>query len=162
MSVVFDDHVLPREPIVDYLTRFSGIVEKDLNLKLSPHHLVSTRTAYLKLRCLTERGCIFVGHGLNADFWMANVAVPANQIIDTVEIYHKPAQRYVSLRFLTNVVLKRDMQQDSHDSLEDATAAYELYKVALDLKEKGEFETLLDKLYEYGRKVDWKLGIEDS
>jgi Exonuclease len=63
-TVVLDDHVLPRERVVDCLTRFSGIVPKDLDPKASSHHLISTRAAYLKLRHLVERGCIFVGHGL--------------------------------------------------------------------------------------------------
>jgi PAB-dependent poly(A)-specific ribonuclease subunit 2 len=141
--VVFDDFVLPQERVADYLTRFSGIVERDLNPKESQRHLITTRAAYLKLRCLAERGCVFVGHGLNRDFWTANIMVPLNQIIDTVEIYHKPVQRYISLRFLTNFVLKRDMQQEVHE-----------------LKQAGEFEKLLDDLYEYGRKVDWKLGVD--
>lgn len=54
-NIILDDYVLPYEPVVDYLTRFSGIVEGDLDPKNSPHHLISTRSAYLKLRCLTER-----------------------------------------------------------------------------------------------------------
>jgi PAB-dependent poly(A)-specific ribonuclease subunit 2 len=83
------------------------------------------------------------------------------QIIDTVELYHKPSQRYVSLRFLSNFVLQRDMQQDIHDSVEDAIAAYKLYVRAVELKEKGEFDLLLDELYEYGNKCDWKLGVHD-
>jgi PAB-dependent poly(A)-specific ribonuclease subunit 2 len=160
LSVILDDYVLPNENVSDYLTRFSGIVSDDLDPKRSQHHLISTRVAYLKLRCLVERGCIFVGHGLQQDFWTANLAVPANQIIDTVEIYHKPAQRYVSLRFLTNFVLKRDMQQDVHDSVEDALAAFELYKKAVELKENGEFDRVLNELYEYGHKNDWKLGVD--
>mmetsp|Transcript_18582 Transcript_18582/g.50803 ORF Transcript_18582/g.50803 Transcript_18582/m.50803 type:complete len:1506 (+) Transcript_18582:92-4609(+) len=159
-DVVFDDFVTPGEEVADYLTRFSGIIERDLNPKESSRHLIPTRAAYLKLRCLVERGCIFVGHGLDRDFWTANLMVPANQIIDTVMIYHKPAQRYVSLRFLSNFVLKKDMQQEVHDSLEDATAAFELYETAVELKRTGEFSKLLDELYEYGQKVDWKLGIE--
>lgn len=161
-SVIIDDHIVPTEPVTDYLTRFSGIVAQDLDPKSSRHHLIRAREAYLKLRCLLERGCIFVGHGLNQDFWTANLDVSPSQIIDTVEIYHKPAQRYISLRFLTNFVLKRDMQQDVHDSIEDALAAYELYRKAVELKkEEGRFEKLLDDLYEYGQKADWKLGMDD-
>ena len=161
-TIVLDDHILPREPVVDYLTRFSGIVAKDLNPKQSPHHLITPRAAYLKLRFLVERGCVFIGHGLQQDFWIMNLVVPANQIIDTVVIYHKPAQRYISLRFLTNFVLKRDMQQDVHDSVEDAMAAYELYLKAVELKHLGKFDDLLEELYEYGRKTDWKLGLDED
>lgn len=54
-NIILDDYVLPCEPVVDYLTRFSGIVEGDLDPKNSPHHLISMRSAYLKLRCLMER-----------------------------------------------------------------------------------------------------------
>jgi PAB-dependent poly(A)-specific ribonuclease subunit 2 len=160
--IIFDDHVQPIEPVVDYLTRFSGIVEQDLSPKYSKHHLISNRASYLKLRCLIERGCIFVGHGLQQDFWIANLAVPAHQIIDTVDIYHKPAQRYVSLRFLTNFILKHDVQQDVHDSVEDAMAALELYGKALELKQNGTFDKVLNDLYEYGQKNDWKLGVDDD
>ena len=160
--IILDDHVQPMVPIVDYLTRFSGIVEQDLSPKHSRHHLISNRASYLKLRCLVERGCIFVGHGLQQDFWIANLAVPANQIIDTVDIYHKPAQRYISLRFLTNFILKHDVQQDVHDSVEDAMAAFELYRKAIELKQNGNFEQVLNDLYEYGQKNDWKLGVDDE
>jgi len=54
-NIIIDDHVVPREPVVDYLTRFSGIVPGDLDPKNSPYHLVTARTAYLKLRFLMER-----------------------------------------------------------------------------------------------------------
>ena len=81
------------------------------------------------------------------------------QIIDTVEIYHRPAQRYISLRFLTNFVLKRDMQQDVHDSVEDAMAAFELYEKAIQWKEEGIFGQKLQEIYAHGQKTDWKLGV---
>ncbi|CAB9506151.1 PAN2-PAN3 deadenylation complex catalytic subunit PAN2 [Seminavis robusta] len=159
-NVIIDDHVLPQERIVDYLTRFSGIVARDLDPMLSPHHLISTRSAYLKLRYLMERGCIFVGHGLSQDFLMVNLVVPSHQIIDTVEIFHQDRMRYISLRFLANYILGRDMQRDTHDSVEDALAAFEIYVKAQQLQENGQFDKVLKELYEYGRKTDWKLGVE--
>ena len=64
-KVIIDDHVLPQERVVDYLTRFSGIVAKDLDPVQSPHHLISTRSAYLKLRFLMER---YVVGRVRADF----------------------------------------------------------------------------------------------
>ena len=54
-EVMIDDYVLPQEPVVDYLTRFSGIRSSDLDAKSSPHHLVTPQEAYLKVRLLMER-----------------------------------------------------------------------------------------------------------
>lgn len=160
-EILIDDHVLPRERIVDYLTRFSGIVPDDLDPAKTSHHLISTRSAYLKLRYLVEKGCIFVGHGLRQDFATVNLIVPPHQVLDTVEIYHQPGMRYISLRFLTNCVLGRDMQQDIHDSVEDALAAFELYETALRWHKDGTFEKKLQDIYSYGQRMDWKLGIEN-
>ena len=159
-TVLLDDYILPREHVVDYLTRFSGIIAQDLDPTKTSHNLISTRSAYLKLRYLMEQGCIFVGHGLRQDFATVNLTVPPNQILDTVEIFHQPGMRYLSLRFLANHVLGRDMQQDIHDSVEDASAAFELYEKALTWKNDGVFGERLQKLYELGQKTDWKLGVE--
>jgi len=160
-EIVIDDHVLPREPVADFLTRFSGIVAEDLDLVRSRHRIISTRNAYLQLRYLLDQGCVFVGHGLKQDFSTVNLVVPPNQILDTVKIFHLPGRRYVSLRFLANFVFGRDMQQDTHDSVEDARAAYELYCKALEWKKEGIWEKSLQELYAYGEKTSWKLGMKD-
>jgi len=160
-EAVVDDHVLPREQVVDFLTRFSGIVAEDLDLVRSRHRIISTRNAYLQLRYLLDQGCVFVGHGLKQDFSTVNLVVPPNQILDTVKIFHLPGRRYVSLRFLANFVFGRDMQQDTHDSVEDARAAYELYSKALEWKKEGIWEKSLQELYAYGEKTSWKLGMKD-
>ena len=168
--VLLDNHVLPQEPVTDYLTRFSGIVAADLNPRTSRHQLITATAAYWKLRYWLEtRQCIFVGHGVRQDFWTANLVPPAAQLIDTVHLYHQPAQRFVSLRFVTNFVLQRDMQLDTHDSMEDAAAALELYKRAVELKQQeeeekndggeGPFTKLLRELYALGQRTDWKLGM---
>jgi PAB-dependent poly(A)-specific ribonuclease subunit 2 len=161
-EVLIDDHVLPREPVVDYLTRFSGIIADDLNPSKARHRIISTRSAYLQLRYLLEKGCIFVGHGLKQDFATVNLAVPPTNILDTVEIFHQPGMRYISLRFLANYVLGRDMQQDVHDSVEDARAACELYQKALEWKQEGVWDERLREMYSYGDKTSWKLGVEES
>lgn len=62
-KIIIDDHVVPKEPVVDYLTRFSGIIPGDLDPKTSPHHLVTPRTAHLKLRFLMER-CVRIMGGV--------------------------------------------------------------------------------------------------
>lgn len=54
-EVIVDNYILPREPVVDYLTRFSGIHQGDLDPNTSPHHLVTQQEAYLKVRFLMEK-----------------------------------------------------------------------------------------------------------
>ena len=52
------------------------------------------------------------------------------------------------------------MQTDVHDSVEDALAAMELYEKAIEFKKSGEWENVLDELYAFGQKNDWKLGVD--
>jgi PAB-dependent poly(A)-specific ribonuclease subunit 2 len=105
------------------------------------------------------RGCIFVGHGLSQDFSALNLFVPPAQIIDTLLIYHLENRRYISLRFLVNFFLERDMQQDTHDSIEDSKAAFDLYQLAVKLTKEGQFQKKLRDLYDYGESIDWKIGV---
>lgn len=93
---------------------------------------------------------------------MVNLYVPPAQIIDTVEIFHKDRMRYISLRFLANCLLGQDMQQDTHDSIEDADMAYHIFCKALTYIQNGTFDKVLNGIYEYGQKTDWKLGIHDT
>ena len=72
------------EPVVDYLTRYSGLHPGDLDPSVSRHHITTMKAAYLQLRQLVDAGCRFVGHGLQKDFEMINVVVPPEQIVDTV------------------------------------------------------------------------------
>ena len=78
--LLVDDYILPSEPVIDYVTRFSGIMPEDLNPSQSRHAVVPYRTAYLKLRYFLDKGCVFVGHGLQKDFETANIFVPPEQV----------------------------------------------------------------------------------
>ncbi|CAE7664457.1 PAN2, partial [Symbiodinium microadriaticum] len=137
-TLLLDDYVLPTEPVVDYVTRFSGLVEEDLNPATSRHAVVSDRTAYLKLRYYRDSGCIFVGHGLQKDFETANIFVPPEQIRDTVELWRLPNMRKISLRFLASYLLHMEIQDDIHDSIEDARTALILYRHYEDTLSAGE------------------------
>lgn len=63
-----DDYIITKEPVVDYLTEFSGIHVGDLDPVQSRHALVPLKVAYKRLWLLLNLGCVFVGHGLLKDF----------------------------------------------------------------------------------------------
>ena len=148
---VIDDYIRAVEPVHDYLTRFSGLVPGDLDPALSKHHIVELKHAYLKLRYLVDAGCVFVGHGLKQDFKMINVTVPPAQIVDTVELFHFKRQRKLSLRFLASYLLKEDIQQETHDSIEDARTAVRLYHKYLEMQAAGNFQGQLLEIYRFGK-----------
>lgn len=50
LQLLSNDYVLPAEPILDYVTRFSGITCDDLNPNISTHAIITHRAAVLKLR----------------------------------------------------------------------------------------------------------------
>ncbi|TDL27635.1 hypothetical protein BD410DRAFT_782767 [Rickenella mellea] len=152
-----DDHIHTSEMIVDYLTEFSGIKYGDLDPHLSRKTLVPLKVAYKKLRLLVDLGCIFIGHGLAKDFRIINLFVPPHQVIDTVDVYFiKARQRRLSLRFLSWIVLKQNIQQDTHDSIEDARSALMLYKAFQEFESQGIFDEKLDELYREGKQYNWK------
>lgn len=157
-SCCIDDHVKTNEPVVDYLTRFSGLQAGDLDPSKSRHYLTTLRRAYLKLRYLADAGCTFIGHGLKKDLKMINIMVPPQQMIDTVELFHFKRQRKLSLRFLAAFLLGIDIQSKTHDSIEDARVAVLLYNKYKELKAKGDsvfVEKLLDA-YRMGKLYGWE------
>ncbi|KAF7294679.1 PAN2-PAN3 deadenylation complex catalytic subunit PAN2 [Mycena indigotica] len=152
-----DDHIHTSEVIVDYLTEFSGIRFGDLDLNLSPHTLTPLKVVYKKLRLLVDRGCVFIGHGLSKDFRIINIFVPPDQVIDTVDLFFlQSRQRRLSLRFLSWFVLGENIQTDTHDSIEDARSALNLYKAYQELEAAGEFDNKLEELYREGRQYNFK------
>jgi hypothetical protein len=81
--------------------------------------------------------------------------VPPSQIIDTVNIYHLPARhRKLSLRFLSWVVLQQDIQSSgTHDSIEDARTALQLFEQYQRMDVEGVFDEELEEIYREGTKL---------
>eukprot|EP00238_Polyblepharides_amylifera_P003490 CAMPEP_0196575516 /NCGR_PEP_ID=MMETSP1081-20130531/4984_1 /TAXON_ID=36882 /ORGANISM="Pyramimonas amylifera, Strain CCMP720" /LENGTH=229 /DNA_ID=CAMNT_0041893845 /DNA_START=68 /DNA_END=754 /DNA_ORIENTATION=- len=150
-----DDYVRTVEPVYDYLTRFSGLKPGDLDPGVSKHYLTTLKRVYLKLRYMADAGCKFIGHGLKKDFRMANIVIPPEQVIDTVEIFHFKRQRLLSLKYLASYLLGRDIQQQTHDSIEDAAVTLAVYKKYLELEARGNFQETLLEMYRYGKNHGW-------
>nr|XP_018265891.1 PAB-dependent poly(A)-specific ribonuclease subunit PAN2 [Kwoniella dejecticola CBS 10117]OBR88049.1 PAB-dependent poly(A)-specific ribonuclease subunit PAN2 [Kwoniella dejecticola CBS 10117] len=160
-----DDYIHTSETVVDYLTEFSGIKAGDLDPNNSPHTLVPLKVAYKKLRLLVDLGCIFIGHGLAKDFRTINIFIPSEQVMDTVHIFTIPGrQRKLSLKFLAWYLLKKDIQTNSHDSIEDSKFALLLYKLYREYVERDddgdEFRALMDNVFNEGHKLGFKPPAE--
>ncbi|UKZ87036.1 poly(A)-specific ribonuclease [Trichoderma asperellum] len=158
-----DDYISIREPIVDYLTSYSGITEDDLNPHTTKHSLLPLKVAYKKLWILLNLGCKFLGHGLKQDFRVINIHVPKAQIIDTIDLFFlKSRLRKLSLAFLAWYLLKEDIQMETHDSIEDSRTALQLYRKYLEFKDAGILDAMLQDIYRAGRDVNFKPPRRDG
>ena len=103
----------------------------------------------------------------NTDLNYSRLSIPPSfhpsQVRDTVDLWRLPNQRKISLRFLASYVLQEDIQDEIHDSIEDAKTALLLYRRYEDmLAEKGpaHIHAFLQQLYQYGNRTNWTIGID--
>ncbi|KAL8628273.1 hypothetical protein Q9189_006045 [Teloschistes chrysophthalmus] len=159
-----DDYVFIHEPVVDYVTKFSGMIADDLNPALSLHPLVPLKVAYKKLWILLNIGCIFVGHGLVKDFRTINIFVPKAQIVDTVTLFYNPTRtkRSLGLRFLAWYLLKEDIQTTTHDSIEDALTALKLWRKYQEFEDAGIVDKMVKEIYAAGKKWNYRVPEKGS
>lgn len=159
-----DDYITIREPIVDYVTQYSGIKPGDLDPRTSVHNLLPLKAAYKKLWLLLNLGCVFVGHGLASDFRKINIQVPKSQTVDTQWLFFHPGnQRRLSLRYLAWAVFKEYIQEEptpdtiqGHDSIEDARMALRLWKKFQEYEDAGIVNQMLEEIFREGAKLNFR------
>ena len=130
-NVVYDQYVKPSAPITDYRWRWSGILPVHMRRAI-PFNVARKQI----LRILQSK--IIVGHSVHCDFKILKYRRASSHVRDTakcVDLKAKagfPLNQTPSLKRLSSAVLGRDIQSDTHCSVEDATASMDLYRTVED------------------------------
>lgn len=131
-DIILDQIVKPNAPVVDYLTKFSGITPETLG-----GATCSLRRAQKYFRKMVDHNVILVGHGLENDLRAMKIAHP--YCVDTSIIFDhirgppfKPSLRLLARDHLGLIIQNRnDGDRVGHDSSEDARATLDLFKLKL-------------------------------
>lgn len=120
-NLVYDTLVKPKKEIIDYNTKFSGITEEQMsNVTMTLEQVQQDLLTFIH----TET--ILLGHNLASDFRMLRL-LHTNVVDTTAMCPHPDGFPYcMGLKTLARKSLDRNIQKDTHDSLEDARAVVDI------------------------------------
>ncbi|TKR78098.1 hypothetical protein L596_018960 [Steinernema carpocapsae] len=160
--ILIDDYIqIANSNVYDYLTKFSGIVDEDLDPLKTTRYLTTQKYTYMKILCLVEQKVTFVGHGLDNDWTTLKLFPPPSQTRDTVYMFYQPS-RLLSLSFLAWYFFGERIQQNEHCSVEDARMALRLYRHYTELDEKNQIAETIKTVYESAAKTNYKVPGDGS
>ncbi|XP_011259828.1 putative exonuclease GOR isoform X3 [Camponotus floridanus] len=121
-KVICNDFVKPNSQILDYNTRFSGITEEHMKQKST----LTLGQVQRKLLTLISAETIVIGHNLASDFRALHII--HKKVVDTTVLIPDPRgfPYTLGLKALARRLLQRNIQENTHDSREDAQAALDL------------------------------------
>lgn len=129
---IYDEFVLPRNPITDYLTHYSGISEETLK-DVKKTFAEAQKDVLSLIRAET----ILVGHSLDND--LRKLEISHKRVVDTVTLYphRNGGQSKNKLSWIAETFLGKNIHapNSAHDSTEDAEVALELVKYRLTVGE---------------------------
>ena len=136
-EVIYDKFVKPREEVIDYRFKLSGVTPADLE---NGEDFLEVQKEISEM--ISNR--ILVGHTIRCDLKVLFLDHPRQDRRDISE--YKPLKERTqsyrpSLKLMSEVILSKSIQEDHHDSVEDARATMQLYLLV-----KKEWE----------RSIEWK------
>lgn len=122
-KTIYETLVKPKNPVIDYNTRFSGITEEQLcDVTTSIYDVQSALLSFINSQT------ILIGHSLDSDFKALKLI--HDTVVDTSLVFpHRRGPPYKrALKTLCNEYLSKNIQnnESGHDSAEDAKACMEL------------------------------------
>lgn len=125
-NILIDTLVAPQQrPVTNYRTNITGI---------KPQHLIGAPSFENVSNAVSEllTGKIIVGHALENDLSALKLFYPQKYLRDTAHwerFKYENNGNSPSLKELAKKLLSKDIQKGSHDSIEDAFTALNIYKM---------------------------------
>lgn len=153
-EVIYDELVVPLNPIIDYLTPFSGITKEMMDTCS-----MTLETAREQLRNLIPAQTILIGHSIEHD--LRCIGFHHDRVIDTCTLYRENTIK-LKLKTLADHYLNEQIQMssgDGHCSAEDAIATMKLAKLKLVMGQNLPSSLVTGRML-FSQKLQHSAGVE--